>query len=196
MLSKNKILFAVCLFVLLLVVGILTFFLGRFTSKRVAIDFTVNSLQTEDQRYLFLDKDLSDYICSLSAELELDSDLIVAILMAENPEFNSDAINKNENGTLDCGLFQLNDRYIWTSFIKDYWFENLDFDPFNWKHNTFMAINHVNNLQKKLKVQDEVILAYNCGLAAVMKNKIPNKSKNYLARVRNNITLLKAEHKE
>ena len=196
MLSKNKILFAVCLFVLLLIVGILTFFLGRFTSKRVAIDFTVNSLQTEDQRYLFLDKDLSDYICSLSAELELDSDLIVGILMAENPEFNSDAINKNENGTLDCGLFQLNDRYIWTSFIKDYWFENLDFDPFNWKHNTFMAINHVKNLQKKLKVQDEVILAYNCGLAAVMKNKIPNKSKNYLARVRNNITLLKAEHKE
>ena len=196
MLSKNKILFAVCLFVLLITVGILTFFLGRFTSKRVAIDFTVNSLQTEDQRYLFLDKDLSDYICSLSAELELDSDLIVAILMAENPEFNPDAINKNENGTLDCGLFQLNDRYIWTSFIKDYWFENLDFDPFNWKHNTFMAINHVKNLQKKLKVQDEVILAYNCGLAAVMKNRIPNKSRNYLARVKNNITLLKAEHKE
>lgn len=196
MLSKNKILFAVCLFVLLLTVGILTFFLGRFTSKRVAIDFTVNSLQTEDQRYLFLDKDLSDYICSLSVELELDSDLIVAILMAENPEFNSDAINKNENGTLDCGLFQLNDRYIWTSFIKDYWFENLDFDPFNWKHNTFMAINHVKNLQKKLKVQDEIILAYNCGLAAVMKNRIPNKSRNYLARVKNNITLLKAEHKE
>lgn len=135
---------------------------------------------------------LSNYICDLSAELELDSDLIVAILMVENPEFNPDAISRpNQNGTLDLGMFQLNDYYLWTEFKNDYWFENIELNPFNWKHNTYIAIHHIKYLQDKFKIQDEVILAYNGGKGAVMNGTIKPSTYNYLRKVQNNLFLLK-----
>lgn len=166
---------------------------GKLTSKRVAVDFTIPE-ETEDNsghRYPFLTKQLSNYICGLCSELNLDPNLVVGILMAENPEFNTDAVHKNDNGTIDCGLFQLNDRYIWTSFQASYWFDNLELDPFNWKHNTYLAVHHLNYLQKQLKVTDDVIMAYNCGLNSVMNGKIPASTKAYLAKVKNNMFLLK-----
>lgn len=36
-------------------------------------------------------------------------------------------------------MFQLNDYYLWTEFKNDYWFENIELNPFNWKHNTYIA---------------------------------------------------------
>lgn len=168
--------------------------LGTRSAKRIAVNFDITEnteVQETIHKYQFLSKDLSDYICSLSDELDIDSDLIVAVLMVENPEFNPDAIHKNLNGTIDCGLFQLNDRYIWTSFKDAYWFDNLELNPFNWKHNTYLAIHHIAYLQKKLKVTDEVICAYNCGISAVMSNTIPDSTRIYLKRVTTNLFLLK-----
>ena len=168
-------------------------FIGRkLTSKRVAVDFTIPEETDETgHRYPFLSKQLSNYICGLCAELNLDPNLVVGILMAENPEFDTDAIHKNDNGTIDCGLFQLNDKYIWTDFKASYWFDNIDLDPFNWKHNTYLAIHHLNYLQKQLKVSDDVIMAYNCGMNSVMSGKVPAVTKAYLAKVKNNMFLLK-----
>lgn len=176
-----------------------SFFLGFLINvKHKSYDFNnvVSISENTTNKYPFLENSLSSYICELSAELNLDSDLVVAILLVENPEFDENATHKNENGSVDCGLFQLNDRFLWTSFKNDYWFSNLELEPFNWKHNTYIALHHLQFLQKKLKTQDDVILAYNCGITRVMKNNIPNKSKKYLAEVKNNITLLKSEHKE
>ena len=166
---------------------------GKIKPKKVAVDFSVfTEEETEEQhKYQFLTKQLSDYICDLCVEMEMDSDLIVSILMVENPEFNPEAVHKNENGTIDCGLFQLNDRYIWTTFKDSYWFDNLELDPFNWKHNVYLAVHHIQSLQKQLKLQDEVIMAYNCGIGAVMNGNIPASTKVYLAKVKNNMILLK-----
>ena len=111
--------------------------------------------------------------------------------MVENPEFNQEAIHRNENGTIDCGLFQLNDRYVWTTFKASYWFDNIELDPFNWKHNAYIAMHHIKALQDQLKLQDEVIMAYNCGIGAVMNETVPAATKVYLAKVKNNIVLLK-----
>lgn len=159
----------------------------------IAVDFTLpdETVTEEAHRYQFLNKALSDYICDLSSELDINPNLVVAILMAENPEFNQEAIHRNENGTIDCGLFQLNDRYVWTTFKAAYWFNNIELDPFNWKHNAYIAIHHIKALQDQLKLQDEVIMAYNCGIGAVMNETVPAATKVYLAKVKNNMVLLK-----
>lgn len=173
--------------------GICMYLIGCKKVKTVAVDFTVTEEEVEvvEHKYQFLSKQLSDYICDMSGELGLDSNLVVAILMVENPEFNPEAIHRNENGTIDCGLFQLNDRYIWTTFKASYWFDNLELDPFNWKHNCYLAMHHIDYLQKQLKVSDEVVMAYNCGIGAVMNETIPASTRVYLAKVKNNITLLR-----
>ena len=170
--------------------------IGKFrTIERVAINLTIPEEEYEEEphKYGFLKKEVSDYICELSEKNEINPDLVVAILMVENPEFNPDAINRNENSTVDCGLFQLNDKYLWTTFKDNYWFDNVELDPFNWKHNTYIAISHIKYLNNNLKVQDDIILAYNCGIGAVMNNDIPYASKLYLKKVKNNLFLLKGE---
>ena len=181
-----------CIMVLL---SIVFYQMGKQKGReRIAVDFTVNE-DTEEEignwKYQFLKKEMSDYICALCTEMEIDSDLIVAILMKENPEFDPEATHKNDNGTIDVGMFQLNDKYIWTTFKDAYWFDNVELDPFNWKHNTYLAVHHIQYLQKQLKVMDDVIMAYNCGIGAVMSNNIPNRTKTYYANVKLNMKLLK-----
>ncbi len=152
--------------------------------------------KTENPKYTFLEPELSDYICFLSDGLKLDSDLVVARLMVENPEFNPNAIHINENGTIDIGLFQPNDKYLWTTFKDRYWFDNVELDPFNWKHNTYIALHHMKYLDEKFKVQDDAIMAYNCGEGAVMNGTIPQSTYIYLAKVKNNYMLLKSCKRE
>lgn len=195
---KNKIL-AVVAAVVLVVLLVTAYILGTAHEKRIAVDFETVEIQIQNEephKYQFLQKDVSDYICSLSEELEIDSDLVVAILMAENPEFDPEAVHRNNNGTIDCGLFQLNDRYIWTSFKDAYWFDNIELNPFNWKHSSFMAIHHIAYLTKKAKVTDEVIMAYNCGIGAVMSGAVPETTKAYLKKVKTNLFLLKRAENE
>lgn len=171
------------------------FFAGNIATKKVVhVDLDVNKeLPVIDvpPKYPFLEARISNYICSLSDELQIDSDLAVAILMNENPEFNPNVIHINDNGTNDLGLFQLNDKYCYTTFLKSYWDIDVEFNPYNWKHNTFIALHHIEWLQSKLKVQDDVIMAYNCGLGAVISGRIPDTTITYLSRTKNNITLLK-----
>jgi len=183
------ILMVICVFLS----GLTMYFVGSRKVKTIAVDFSIQSevYESEPHRYQFLNKQLSDYICDLSSELDINPDLVVSILMVENPEFNTDAVHKNENGTVDCGLFQLNDRYVWTTFKTAYWFDNIELDPFNWKHNAYIAMHHIKSLQDQLKLTDEVIMSYNCGIGAVMNGTVPAATKVYLAKVKNNMVLLK-----
>lgn len=191
-----KVIIALCL--------LITYFLSAFTiginyqkqkSKLIVhTNFEDTEIKEEiiEPKYNFMPAEISNYICVLCEELELDSDLVVAILMQENPTFNVNATNKNQNGTMDCGLFQLNDRYIWTVFVPDYWVDiDIEFNPFNWKHNTFLALHHIKYLLDKIKIIDDSVMAYNCGIGAVMNNNIPEVTRVYLSRVKNNYNLLK-----
>ena len=152
--------------------------------------------ESENPKYKFLEPEISDYICELCSNMELDPDLVVARLLVENPELNPNAIHKNENGTIDCGLWQLNDRYLWTTFKEKYWFDNVELDPFNWKHNTYIALHHMKYLQDKFKVQDDAIMAYNCGDGAVMNGTIPDSTYSYLVKVKNNLCLIRNQKEE
>lgn len=191
---KPLIILIVILSVILVSSLVVTAYLaGRKHEKKVAVDFTVQTFVKDERepRYKFLPVEVSNYICDMCDELGLDSDLTVARLMVENPEFNPEATHRNENGTIDVGLFQLNDYYLWTTFKTRYWFDNIQLDPFNWKHNTYIALHHMKYLDDKFKVQDDAIMAYNCGEGNVMNGTIPASTKVYLAKVKNNLYLLK-----
>lgn len=165
----------------------------KFAKKVIHVDLDADSVNFYDEntKYPFMPKEYSDYICNLSKELKIDSDLAVAILMVENPEFNPDATNRNKNGTLDLGLYQMNDAYIYSTFVKSYWDIDTDFNPFNWKHSIFLALHHLEYLLRTMKVQDDAIMSYNCGMGRVIDNNIPATTKQYLAKVNNNLKLLR-----
>ena len=194
---NKKYLFIGCFIFLVLSLCAASFSLG-FVLNRSKKSYDFNNVvfipKTENPKYTFLEPEISDYICALCDGLKLDSDLVVSHLMVENPDFNPNAMHRNENGTVDLGEFQLNDRSLWTSFIPKYWFSNIEFDPFNWKHNTYIALHHMKYLDDKFKIQDNAIMAYNCGEGNVMNGTIPESTKVYLAKVKNNLYLLKSSN--
>ena len=162
--------------------------------KIVYVDFLAEEITVEEteHKYQFLPKELSDYICQMCSELEIDSDLAIAILMQENPQVNLEATHRNENGTIDVGLWQLNDKYLYTDFSNNFWQFDVELNAFDWKHNTFIALHQIEWLQSRLKIFDDVVCAYNCGIGATMNRTIPEGTKVYLSRVKNNYNLLKA----
>jgi hypothetical protein len=184
------------LLIVILITSVISYHYGKKEGKVIAVDFTVNTLPVDERepKYKIMPKEVSNYICDMCDELGMDSDLTVARLMVENPEFNPEATHRNENGTIDVGLFQLNDYYLWTTFKTRYWFDNIQLDPFNWKHNTYIALHHMKYLDDKFKVQDDAIMAYNCGEGNVMNGTIPASTKVYLAKVKNNLYLLKSSN--
>lgn len=143
-----------------------------------------------DWKYQMLPCEVSNYICELCTELNLDSDMAVAILLRENPEVNFDATHKNDNGTQDVGLWQLNDKYLYQSFIPRYWKMPVEFNPYNWKMNTYIALHHIKYLETEMKVFDDIVCSYNCGENAVMNRAIPATTYQYLAYVKNMYKLL------
>lgn len=176
--------------------GIVCYMTGTKHAARYAVDFTISEIKADkrEPKYKIMPAEFSNYICDMCEGLEMDSDKAVAHLMVENPNFDPEAIHKNVNGTIDEGLFQLNDRSTWTSFVKKYWFDNIEFNPFNWKHNTYIALHHMKYLEDKFKVEDDAIMAYNCGEGNVMNGTIPESTKVYLAKVKNNLYLLKSSN--
>lgn len=186
---------------------IICFFLGLFVGggvslckprKIVYVDFLKEDLTkpTTEHKYNFLPAELSNYIVRMCNELEVDSDLAVAILMQENPEINFEAVNKNKNGTMDLGLWQLNDKYLYTTFTNEFWKFDVELNAFDWKHNTFIALHQIEWLQTRLKVFDDIVMAYNCGIGNVMNRTVPAVTKTYLCRVKNNYNLLKERLKK
>ena len=196
---KKDRLITVCVTLIISIITLLPFgmwigYKGGLRHKTIIVhtDFDDPELTyTTNIHYDFLPPEISDYICKMSDELGIDSNLVVAILMKENPQFDPKAVHRNKNGTSDCGLMQLNDVSIQSSFIPNYWDLSVEFDPFNWKHNLFLAMHFIQDLTEYLKIEDEVIMAYNAGLPRVMNNEIPVSTFQYLAAVKNNLLLLR-----
>lgn len=191
--KKKKLIYIISF--LFFTTNLICFFLGKeFPRKLIHCDInngTHLQKSVDVHRYAFLPEDLSRYISLLCSELKIDPDLAVSILLQENPDINFEAIHKNNNGTVDLGLWQLNDKYLYTTFSENFWDFDIALNAFDWKHNTLIALHQIEWLQTRLKVQDDVIMAYNCGIGAVMNREIPDSTKIYLSRVKNNFNLLK-----
>ena len=176
---------------------ILCYCAGKKKARYVAVDLSLEepTFDEREPRYKFMPKEFSHYICDMCEGLGDDPDLDVSILMHENAKFDPNAIHVNENGTVDLFLWQMNDRYLWTTFKDRYWkFENVEFNPANWKHSTYVAVHHIHYLKEKLGAEDDIIMAYNCGENRVMSGDIPASTLNvYLPEVKNNLYLLRGE---
>lgn len=123
--------------------------------------------------------DIDSYIEEVSQEAGIDPDIPRVILAMENPKLDEQYININTNGTIDLGLWQLNSKYLWSDFVKKFWHSEETFNPFNWKHSTYVAIYQLKFLQDNLNTVKQIIMAYNCGLGAVKHNRIPSSSIKY-----------------
>lgn len=124
-----------------------------------------------DNKYKsFLDDEKAKFIIDLCNDFEVDPDIVVSILERENPLLQTDVISpKNENGSVDIGLFQLNDRSLYSAggFLSRWWtFSDAeDFNPMNWKHSTYIAVQYIRDLQKTFGPKNCFYIAagYNAG---------------------------------
>jgi soluble lytic murein transglycosylase-like protein len=113
--------------------------------------------------------DITNHVDQLSLEVGIPPLLAYAILFAENSSLDPGAVNPNTNGTIDLGLWQLNDKYL-PSFVKAYWKHNR---PFDWRDpldNTELAIRHIGMLYKQVgKSVYWTFAAYNGGFTGRTK---------------------------
>lgn len=140
----------------------------------------------------FLSDDMAMFIVSTCHQFEVDPDIAVSILKKENLQKDPYAVGPmNKNGTVDVGLFQLNDRMLEkkNGFIDLFWkFDSVEFNASNWKHNTYIAISYMDYLQDKLRGKNifpEYIAAgYNGGESTMeafyLTGTVPSHVKKYV----------------
>ena len=146
----------------------------------------------------FLDDEKAEYIVQLCSDFNVDSDLVVAILMQENPMLKVDAVSgPNKNGTADLGLFQLNDKCLFQKggFLDLFWPKEFpEFEAANWKHNSYIAVRLIEDLTKTFgeNAYENIAAAYNCGAGRVFLGQIPlSTSTVYVPSVMNNLAVIK-----
>lgn len=146
----------------------------------------------------FLDDEKAEYLVQLCSGFNVDSDLVVAILMQENPTLKTDAVSSmNANGTVDLGLFQLNELCLFQKggFLDLLWPKDFpEFEASNWKHNSYIAVRLIEDLTKTFgeNAYESIAAAYNCGAGRVFLGKIPvSTSTVYVPSVMNNLAVIK-----
>jgi hypothetical protein len=133
---------------------------------------------------------LDDYLKAQCDEVGLPARVAYAILAQENEVRKSDAVHLNKNGSMDLGLWQLNDRYLYTDFISRYWDRLESFRWYDPYHSTYIAVRHIKWLWDRcpsgVPLQSKtftVALAYNCGSGALKAGRVPADSVDYAERV-------------
>lgn len=141
-------------------------------------DISTNLLSIRSNEFIQrVDPDVFNYVYKLNnKDLELTI-LFCSLLIQENAAMNYNAKSKmNRNGTCDLGLWQLNSRYV-DEFVNNYWDSDEEFDVYNWEHNTYIAVRHLQWLAGKFyNDYKKTITAYNAGINNVLKDTTPSSS--------------------
>jgi len=155
--------------------------------------------------------DLYLYIKEQCQKVGVDHLFVYSLLREENPTFfrilegtnpagwMPDVFNavspKNDDGTRDYGLWQLNGQYLWDDYIPRFWHGKVEFDYANPYHNTYIAVRHISWLKDTLArhhdfkqpvhaIYWETALAYNAGIGRVLSERVPSeKTVEYAANV-------------
>ena len=115
--------------------------------------------------FLFLGTETESYVYDTCVQEGVRPEIALSILHMENPDQDPYATHNNANGTIDVGLFQLNDRYLYTDFVPNYWDKEEEFNAFNWQHNAYLAIKHIGWLEKQANGVDKIIfMGYTGGI--------------------------------
>lgn len=128
-----------------------------------------------DNGYVYftdLTEEMNVYMNQLCIMYEVDIYIVYAILKTENSTLKENAVNYNSNGTVDLGLFQMNDKYTWTEFVPNYWNKSREFEVFNWRDNMYVAIGHIADLNFYFGDIYKTFCAYNGGRSATKNNNL------------------------
>jgi hypothetical protein len=133
---------------------------------------------------------LDEYLVLQCRMVGVSVDMVCAILEQENDTLKSDAVHVNLDQSRDLGLFQLNDRYLYTDFLPRYWHFEEQFQWDNSYHSAYVAVRHIRWLWDQCPVgvpsqskAFQVALMYNCGIGAVGRGEVPMRSVAYAMRV-------------
>lgn len=179
----------VLLEIAILLIAILTTFLITFSvisknagyslKEELKVDPTKEIVKYENPYSFFLPNDYAQFIIKKAESFGVDPDLAVAILHTENPNLKDYAVSDmNENGTVDVGLWQLNDKSLYdeNGFVDSYWVSDCkqkkdEFNAHNWKHSTLIAIKYIADCQKGVGKKSifNIAAAYNCGIGRTSK---------------------------
>jgi len=155
-------------------------------------------------------KDIQLYIKEQCYTIGINYHFAISLLREENPAFFRlfdeivpqewvfEVLNRNDNGSTDYGLWQLNGNFLWVNFLPSYWHDLCEFDWKNPYHNTYVAVRHIKWLYTSLQrhhsekgnpqpvntIYWETAMAYNAGLDRIRSGMMPaNKTLDYAARV-------------
>lgn len=142
---------------------------GIVSAKWLSVEERIPYIENFENPYAgFLDDEKAEYIIAMSQNFNLDPTLVVSILEKENPTLKTDAVSSmNEDGTVDLGLFQLNSSSLDNFFLKEWWPKEFgEFNAGNWKHNTYIAIRYLKDLQSTFGENNIFYIAagYNAGI--------------------------------
>ena len=187
--TKYKVIIAICIAICLAIACLLeAVIIYRNTVNKIGESaFTPNETVKVAEGYVnkynyFIDDEKAYYIEDWCKTIDIDPNLVMAILMQENPDAKIDAVSKpNINGSVDMGLFQLNSKYVYTTFKDAYWefdkewmTDPAEFNPMNWQHNSYVAIRLIKDLYDTFNGDIEKIAAgYNCGTGRTLKGNLP-----------------------
>lgn len=96
-------------------------------------------------------------------------------------KWDEQAWNRNEDGTLDLGLMQLNNAY-YDDFAMRY-NAGKPIDPWMWRTSINVGIKHLSTLYSVLGDWPSAVAAYNLGLTRYRKGRIPARTKEMVAYV-------------
>lgn len=177
------------------------FLFGKFTTlkkfgKTVFLtDVSIDISESWVNPFPDIKDEISFYIIEICKPLKIEPEVVLAILLQENPMQDPYATNINSNGTVDCGLFQINSKYT-IYFAEKYWkFDvfNEEFDVFNWKKNAWVATHIINDYYSFFhKDIEKTAAAYNAGVSRVFnEQELPAITLNYKKQVKSHYNNLK-----
>jgi len=115
----------------------------------------------------------NDYIEQECTTYDVPVYIVNRLLYVES-KFNPKAINKNQNGTKDLGIAQVNDKYL--SYFKEKYFP---FDPFNPYESITFCVIYLRSLYEYFGDWYSAIASYNAGITRIKNNQFSKRTIQY-----------------
>jgi hypothetical protein len=116
-------------------------------------------------------------ILAVALEVGVDGRMAVELAKKENSTLSPATVSAvNKDGSVDCGIMQLNSRYMGL-FVKNYWDKEGEFDWRIPEHNIYVGLRHFRYLLSIPGFDEKkALMAYNCGESRVRSGNPPSSS--------------------
>lgn len=132
-----------------------------------------------------VDEEIIQFTFQKCKEYNVPADLFFAIGINESGFQNIRSYAPNGDGSYDIGIYQLNSKYI-KYYERTFWYKEVDFDPWNPKHNIEIAVIYLKHLYTFTGSWQKAVASYNTGLHGL--KKYPESANIYVAKISNALT--------